>query len=60
MVSAILGTILGLILQRKQQKGLKTMIPFGPYLAAAAIIYLFGGKSIGLWYIQTFFPEVNS
>jgi leader peptidase (prepilin peptidase) / N-methyltransferase len=59
MASAILGTILGLILQRKQQKGLKTMIPFGPYLAAAAVIYLFGGKSIGLWYVQTFFPEIN-
>lgn len=57
MISAVLGTIFGLILQRQQKKGLKTMIPYGPYLAVAALIYLFGGQTIGLWYLQWFFPE---
>ena len=56
MVSAIAGSVVGLIVARKQKAGLKTVIPFGPYLALAALLYLFGGQTIALWYFDLFLP----
>ncbi len=55
--SSIVGSIVGIILSRKNKQGLKTMIPFGPFLALGAILFLFGLKSVGLWYIDLFFPN---
>lgn len=56
MSSAITGSIVGLIIARKQKAGLKTVIPFGPYLAFGAVLYLFGGETIALWYLDLFLP----
>ena len=44
-VSSLFGTCVGviIILQRKQKLGVK--IPYGPYLAMAAILWVLGGKS---------------
>lgn len=56
MSSAIIGSVVGLIAARKQKAGLKTVIPFGPYLALGAVIYLFGGQTIALWYLDLFLP----
>lgn len=56
LISSILGSIVGLILSRKTEDGLKTMIPFGPFLALGALLYLYGLKSVGLWYVDLFFP----
>ncbi|XGC81561.1 A24 family peptidase [Bdellovibrio bacteriovorus] len=58
MTSAIVGSVVGLFMARKQNAGLKTVIPFGPYLALGAIIYLFGGETIALWYLNLFLPSV--
>lgn len=59
MSSAIVGSIVGLILARKQKNGLKSAIPFGPYLALGAVLYIFGGQTIGLWYFDLFLPAFN-
>jgi leader peptidase (prepilin peptidase)/N-methyltransferase len=59
MASAIIGSVIGLILARKQKQGLKTMIPFGPYLALGAVIYMFGGQTIALWYFNLFLPAFS-
>jgi leader peptidase (prepilin peptidase)/N-methyltransferase len=59
MSSAIIGSVIGLIAARKQKAGLKTVIPFGPYLALGAVIYLFGGESIALWYLNLFLPGLS-
>ncbi|MEK6775048.1 MAG: prepilin peptidase [Bdellovibrionota bacterium] len=56
MTAAIFGSTVGLALAWRQKKGLKTMIPFGPYLALGAIIYLLGGQTIGEWYFHLFLP----
>lgn len=58
MTSAIVGSVIGLIAARKQKAGLKTVIPFGPYLALGAVVYLFGGEAIALWYLGLFLPAV--
>ncbi|MEK2644476.1 prepilin peptidase [Bdellovibrio sp. BCCA] len=59
MSSAIIGSVIGLIAARKQKAGLKTVIPFGPYLALGAILYLFGGETIALWYLNLFLPGLG-
>lgn len=58
LASSVVGSIVGIILSRKKSEGLKTMIPFGPFLALAAILYLFGLKSVGIWYVDLFFPTL--
>lgn len=57
MTSAITGSVVGLYMARGQKSGLKTVIPYGPYLALGALLYLLGGQSIGLWYLSVFLPE---
>ena len=39
--SSVLGTVAGIGAMIKQRKGGKTMIPYGPFLAAGAMLYLF-------------------
>jgi len=43
VISSALGSILGLSLMAFKKRNLKTAIPFGPFLAFGAIIYLFWG-----------------
>lgn len=47
---SVLGSILGLILIARARAGLKSQIPFGPYLAAGAILALFFGDPLWNWY----------
>lgn len=56
--SSIVGSIVGLAISRKGENSLKTMIPFGPFLALGALLYLLGLKSVGIWYIQLFLPDI--
>lgn len=55
--SSIVGSVIGLIISNKNQNSLKTMIPFGPFLALGALLYILGLKSVGIWYLQLFIPE---
>lgn len=56
--SSIMGSVIGLIISRKDESGLKAMIPFGPFLVMGAILYILGLKSVAIWYIQLFFPNM--
>lgn len=56
--SSIVGSVVGLISSKKNQGNLKTMIPFGPFLALGALLYILGLKSVGIWYVQLFFPDL--
>jgi len=58
LCSSVLGSIVGLLMSRKNKEGLRTAIPFGPFIAIAAFMYLSGLKSVGIWYLQLFFPEM--
>jgi len=59
LASSIVGSVIGLGLALRSKAGLKSVIPFGPYLAMAAILYLLGGDEIGLWYIGLFLPAAT-
>ena len=52
--SSLIGSIVGLFIALKTKGGLKTMIPFGPYLSLGGILYIFFGFSIGKWYLSLF------
>ena len=59
IVSSLVGTLGGALIALRQKKGMKTVIPFGPYLALGAVIYLFGGEHIAHWYLTLFIPGLE-
>jgi leader peptidase (prepilin peptidase)/N-methyltransferase len=54
VIGSLLGSIVGLALARKSEQGMKTALPFGVFLAPAAIFALFFGHSIIQWYAGRF------
>lgn len=54
LLSSMLGSIVGLFLIFVLKKGLKYAMPFGPFIVAAAYIYLFWGEKILNWYLGLF------
>lgn len=50
--SSLVGTIAGLSIMAIQRKDRHLAIPFGPYLALGAVLYIFGGPQIIRWYLQ--------
>ena len=52
LISSFSGTIVGSISILLSNKGFRTRIPFGPFLAFGALVYLFFGKEIVSWYIS--------
>lgn len=55
---SLMGSVVGLIVASRKQEGLKAVIPFGPFLALGALIYLFVGRELGLWYVNLFLPDL--
>jgi leader peptidase (prepilin peptidase)/N-methyltransferase len=52
LVSSIIGSIVGVMLALRTKEGMNHAIPFGPYLAGAALLYLlFGGQVWADWYL---------
>jgi leader peptidase (prepilin peptidase)/N-methyltransferase len=54
--SSLLGSIAGLGAMIRQQKGGRTVIPYGPFLSLAALLYLFFQAEINAafrWYLET-------
>jgi leader peptidase (prepilin peptidase)/N-methyltransferase len=55
-VALIAGSLVGalIIARLGAEKGRKTAIPFGPYLALGGVVGLFAGDAIVDWYLDTF------
>jgi leader peptidase (prepilin peptidase)/N-methyltransferase len=49
----LLGSIVGVVLLALRRRGRKDHIPFGPFLAAGAVIAVLFGSSILGWYSPT-------
>ena len=60
LIASLLGASVGIVAALKSQKGLKTTIPFGPFLVAAALLFLFAGNTAGDWYWHLFMPWLGS
>jgi leader peptidase (prepilin peptidase)/N-methyltransferase len=52
--SSILGAIVGIGAMIKQKKGGKTMIPYGPFLSVAALLYMFYRELINYYMVLYF------
>jgi leader peptidase (prepilin peptidase)/N-methyltransferase len=52
MASSLTGTIVGVIVMLRAGKGMKMAVPFGPFLAIGAILYLFLGPPLIHWYLN--------
>ncbi|MEK7562123.1 MAG: A24 family peptidase [Patescibacteria group bacterium] len=53
-LSFFFGAIIGVILMALQKKGLKSEIPFGPFLIVGTFLTLFWGSQIIQWYLNFF------
>lgn len=59
LISSVLGSMVGLVFAIRNPRGLRSSLPFGPYLALAALLYIFGGEDLGRWYISVFLPSLS-
>lgn len=51
-ISSLLGTVVGVGAMVKQRKGGRTVIPYGPFLAIASLLYLFFRREILLFFFR--------
>lgn len=51
-ISSLLGTVVGIGAMVKQRQGGRTVIPYGPFLAIAALLYLFFRREILLFFFR--------
>lgn len=49
--SSLVGSVFGVSLMLIQKKDSKLAIPFGPYLAFGAVLYIFYGRQLIHWYL---------
>ncbi|RJQ78573.1 MAG: prepilin peptidase [Desulfobacteraceae bacterium] len=54
MASSFTGTAVGLAVMLRARKDMKMAVPFGPFLAIGAILYLFFGPRWIEWYLHRF------
>lgn len=50
LLSSLLGSVIGVSVMLAQRKDMQYAVPFGPFIALAAIIYLFWGEMLLNWY----------
>ncbi len=55
VISTMLGSVVGLAMMVFAKANSKAAIPFGPFLAVAAVIYLFGRSTLLPWFYPLFF-----
>ena len=53
-LASAIGTLCGLVVMIRSGKNLKLAIPFGPFLAMGAMIHIFFGNELILWYFYSF------
>jgi leader peptidase (prepilin peptidase)/N-methyltransferase len=51
-VSSLVGSVIGVMVMLIQKKNSKLAIPFGPFLAFGAILYIFFGRQLIHWYLD--------
>ncbi len=49
--SSVVGGVIGLVLVLLSKKGLQSRIPYGPYIALAALVWIFWGRELIRWYM---------
>jgi leader peptidase (prepilin peptidase) / N-methyltransferase len=52
--SALLGSVVGLMLMLLGKRGRKDRVPFGPFLSFGAILFMLCGDGVIQWYLNLF------
>ncbi len=52
LVSSLLGGMVGVVLVLGRRKGWESRIPYGPYIAFGAVLWMFCGHEIVNWYLS--------
>jgi leader peptidase (prepilin peptidase)/N-methyltransferase len=50
-IGSLAGAVAGIVLAARSESGLSTRFPFGPFLAAAAVLVTFVGSPLVSWYL---------
>ncbi len=50
--ASAIGTLIGVLAMVRSGKGMRLAVPFGPFLSAGAVIYLFFGAKLIFWYFS--------
>jgi leader peptidase (prepilin peptidase)/N-methyltransferase len=50
--ASLAGTLIGVPVMLIKKEGSRLALPFGPFLASAAVVYLFWGNAIVAWYLD--------
>ncbi len=53
MISSMLGAAVGLLLILLRRQEWSSRLPYGPYIAAAAVLWMFAGPELVEWWMQT-------
>jgi leader peptidase (prepilin peptidase)/N-methyltransferase len=56
LLSSLAGTVVGVTLIALQKKSLQSRIPYGPYLALAAVVWILWGPNLVGWYLAFVMP----
>jgi leader peptidase (prepilin peptidase) / N-methyltransferase len=51
LAASLVGTVVGVVVMWQSRKGLDTKVPFGPFLALGAVLYVFWGPEFYRWYV---------
>ncbi len=51
LAASLVGSVAGLAIMWRTRKGLGAMLPFGPFLASGAMLYVFRGDEFYRWYV---------
>jgi leader peptidase (prepilin peptidase)/N-methyltransferase len=49
MLSSMIGAVVGVTLIAMRRRAWSSRMPYGPYIALAATIWIFGGKKLVPW-----------
>jgi leader peptidase (prepilin peptidase)/N-methyltransferase len=52
LISSVVGGLVGLLLVALRQKQWQSRIPYGPYIALGAVVWVFWGRQIVNWYLN--------
>jgi leader peptidase (prepilin peptidase)/N-methyltransferase len=52
MVSSLIGSLVGIALILARRQAWSSRLPYGPYIAGAAAIWIFGGKDLVQWWFN--------
>ncbi len=56
LMSSLVGSVIGVVLIALQRKRLRARIPFGPFLALAAVLWILWGPVWWEWYVNLLLP----